>query len=296
MASLALGDVLVAAHLFEPVADLAFGLAGLDDLEPVAAGALVRRARDDLNNFARNDLMVDGHDAVVHLAGDHPVAHGGVDRIGKIDAGGPRRQVDDVALGRKGKHLLGQQVALEVAQQVAGIVRHALVFQQLAHPCEARVQLILPAGQALLVFPVGGDAVLGHLVHLARADLHLKGDALVADDRRVQALVAVGLRRGDIVLEAVGQRMIQVVDQAEGRIALGHRVQHDAHRVHIVDLVERLVLHVHLAVNAVHALDAALHGRVADAALLEALFDHAGHARQELLARVLVLSRRVISS
>ena len=48
-------------------------------------------------------------------------------------------------------------------------------------------------GQALFVLPVGRDAVLGGVVHLPGTDLDLKGDALPADDRGVEALVAVGL-------------------------------------------------------------------------------------------------------
>ena len=41
-------QVFLAAHLLEPVADLAFGLAGAHDLEPVTAGALIRRTKDCL--------------------------------------------------------------------------------------------------------------------------------------------------------------------------------------------------------------------------------------------------------
>ncbi len=130
----ALLDVLFPAHLLEPVADLALGLAGAHDLEPVAAGALVRRAEDDLDDLAGGDDVVDGDDAVVHLAAHHAVADGRVDGIGKVDAGGTGRQVDDIALRGEGEDLLRQQVALQVVQQVAGILADALVFQQLAAP------------------------------------------------------------------------------------------------------------------------------------------------------------------
>ena len=97
-------------------------------------------------------------------------------------------------------------------QQIAGILADALVFQQLAHPCQTFVQLVV-AIQTFFILPVGRNAVLGLLVHLAGADLHLKGDALVADDGGMQALVAIGLGSGDIVLEAVGQRMVHIVDE-----------------------------------------------------------------------------------
>ena len=230
--------------------------------------------------------MVDGHHPVVHLAAHHPVAHRRVDGIGEVDAGGPGRQVDDVPLGGKGKDFLGQKVALEVVQQVARILRDPLVFQQLAHPGQPVVQLVV-AAQALLVLPVGGDAVLGLFVHLAGADLHLEGDALVPDDGGVQALVAVGFGGGDIVLEAVGQRVVHIVDQAQRAVALGDGVQDDPDGVDVVDLVKGLVLHEHLAVDAVDALDPALHGRAVDAALLQPLFDQGRDAGQEFLARTL---------
>ena len=49
-------------------------------------------------------------------------------------------------------------------EMVAGILADALVFQQLAHPGQTLVQLVV-AAQALLVLPVCGNAVLGLLVH-----------------------------------------------------------------------------------------------------------------------------------
>ena len=206
-----------------------------------------------------------------------------MDRIGKIDAGSAGGQVDDIALGGKGKHFLRQQVALEVVQQIAGILADALVFQQLAHPCQTFVQLVV-AIQTFFILPVGRNAVLGLLVHLAGADLHLKGDALVADDGGVQALVAIGLGSGDIVLEAVGQRMVHIVDEAQSAVALGQRIQNDTHRIDVVDLIKGLVLHDGLAIDAVNALDAALDGSALNAAFGQPPLDHTGHLCKELLA------------
>jgi len=105
-------DILLPAHLLEPVADLALGFAGAHDLEPIAAGALVCRAQQHLNDLAGRHHMVDGHHAVVHLAAHHAVAHRRMDGVGKVDAGGAGGQVDDITLGGKGEHLFRQQVAL----------------------------------------------------------------------------------------------------------------------------------------------------------------------------------------
>src|SRR5699024_12366264 len=97
------------------------------------------------------------------------------------------------------------------------------------------------------------------------------------DDGGVQSLVAVGLGGGDIVLEPVGQRVVHIVDQAQGAVALGDGVQDDADGVDVVDLVKGFVLDEHLAVNAVDALDPALHGGAVDAAFFQPLFDQGRH-------------------
>ena len=280
----ALLNILFPAFFFEPVANLVFGLAGLDDVQPVAAGAAVFGACDDFNNFAGLDLVVDGHDAVVDLRTDHPVADGGVDGIGKVDSRCACGQVDDVAARREGEHFLGEQVALDIAEQVGGIGAGTLAFQKLAHPGQTLVQLVIAAGDAGLVLPVGSDAVLGHAVHVPGADLHLKGDGLAADDRGVQGLVAVWFWRRDVIFEAVGQRVVHIMDKAQCSVALGDVVQNDAHGVDIVDFLEILILHIHLAVDAVDALDAVADGGLLDTVLGQVLGNGVADLVQELVA------------
>ena len=57
-------------------------------------------------------------------------------------------------------------------------------LDDLPQPEEVRV-VRMGADPAFLVFPVRGDALLGHAVHVARADLDLDALAARADDRRV---------------------------------------------------------------------------------------------------------------
>ena len=45
-----------------------------------------------------------------------------MDGVGEVDDGRSRGQIDDVAFRRKSEHLLGQQLAFDVPQQVAGIL------------------------------------------------------------------------------------------------------------------------------------------------------------------------------
>ena len=91
---------------------------------------------------------------------------------------------------------------------------------------------------AFLVAPVRGDAVLGVLVHLVGADLHLERLALGADHRRVQRAVVVGLGLGDVVVELARQRRPQVVDDAERRVAILDVVDQDAHGADVVERVD----------------------------------------------------------
>ncbi len=168
-------------------------------------------------------------------------------------------------------------------EQVAGILADPLVFQKLADPGQTFVQLIVTF-QTLFILPVGRNAVLCLFVHGAGADLHLERDALMADDCGVQALVAVGLGGGDIILEAVGQRVVHIVDEAQGAVALGQSIQNDADGIDIVDLIKGFVLHDGLAVDAVDALDSPLDGGTLDAALFQPLLDDRRHAGQELIA------------
>ena len=107
---------------------------------------------------------------------------------------------------------------------------------------------------ARLVAPVRGDSDLGRLVHLPGADLDLDRAPVGADHRGVQRLVHVGLGGGDVVLEAVGDRHVQAVHEAEGGVAVAHRLDEDAHGAEVVDLLEGRSLGPHLVVDAVEVL------------------------------------------
>ena len=188
-----------------------------------------------------------------------------MDGVGKVDGGGAGGQGDDPAPGREDEDLVVEHIDLQAADVVLGL-HVLLVFQQAADPVELLGALV----DALLVAPVGRDAVFGGLVHLPGADLHLEGDALLADDGGVEALVHIGLGGGDIVLEAAGYRGVEVVDVPEDVVAVGDGVHDDPEGIEVVELVDRLVLGLHLAVDGVDMLDAACDGAV-DAHALEPL-------------------------
>ena len=193
-------------------------------------------------------------DAVIDLRADHRVADGGMNGVGKIDGRGTCGQGDDLALGRKDEDLVVEHVDLERMDIVVGF-HVLLVFQQAPDPLKFLFRAVTCV---LLVFPVRRNAVFRRLVHFPCADLHLERDALRADDSRVQGLIHVGLRRGDIVLEPAGDGVEEVVDMAEDIIAVGNVVHDHAECVEVIQLVDRLVLRAHLAVDGVCVLDAAV--------------------------------------
>ena len=286
---LALHDVLVPLLLFEPGADFVAGLAGAHQREPVPVGALARLfGGEDFDNLAGFHLIVQGDDALVHLGANHPVAHGAVYGVGKVDDGGAQRQVDDVPSGGEHEHLLGDEVAFDGVHQVGDVLAFGLVFQHLANPGQAVVQggvVGVLGGHAQLVLPVGGDAVLGGVVHLPGADLHLEGDARLGDNRGVQGLVHVGLGHGDVVLKPVGQGLEHIVDDAQHVVAVLDGVHNDAHGEHVVNLVEGLALDEHLPVDAINAFHTALDVHVRDGHLHPAADKGLG-VLDELLAAV----------
>ena len=135
-------------------------------------------------------------------------------------------------------------------------VRLLLGLQQTAYPGELLLVALLDALLAGLVLPVRGNAVFGGEVHVPGTYLHLEGYALGADDGRVHALIAVRLRRGNVVLEAAGHGLVHVVYHAQRVVAVRDAVDDDAEGAEVEDAVYVQLLGKHLAVDAVNVLDA----------------------------------------
>ncbi len=152
----------------------------------------------------------------------------GVHRVGEVDRGRPGGQADHLALRREDVDLLGADLEAEVVEELPGIGGLGLPVGDVGEPGEIGVvaplssPLLPPFDCLVLVLPVRRDAELGALVHLLGADLDLDRLALRPDDRRVQRLVEVELRRGDVVLEAAGDRRPARMDRAEHRVAVAH--------------------------------------------------------------------------
>ena len=115
-----------------------------------------------------------------------------------------------------------------------------------------------------------GNAVFRAAVHLHRANLHLERAAVRAHHRGVQRLIEIVLGHGDIVLEPSRHLRPQGVHNAQRGIAVLLGVDDHAHGDQIGNLLERLVLRFHLAVDGIKVL-----GPAVDFLHVNVLFLHA---------------------
>ena len=165
----------------------------------------------------------------------------------------PAGEGDDLALGREDEDLVLLEVDLQVLHELVGVGGLRLPVDDPVQPRDVG----RGPGGAVLVLPVGGDALLGAGVHLVGADLHLERLALRPHHRRVQRLVEVELGHRDVVLEAALHRLPGGVDRAERGVAVLHRVDDDPDADEVEDVVELAALHDHLLVDGVEVLRAA---------------------------------------
>ena len=144
--------------------------------------------------------------------------------IGKINRRRPRRQVFDIPLRGKAIDPVRKkiEIALDNAQKLFVVIHIMLPFQNMTQPCQflfftLRVLCLTAAG--LLVFPVGSNTVFRRTVHLIGTDLYFKRLSVGTDQRRVQRLVIVWFRHGDIIFKTSGNRFIHLMDDPQRRIA-----------------------------------------------------------------------------
>ena len=186
--------------------------------------------RHDLDDVAVPEPRAKRHHLAVHACPDALVADVGVDRIGKIDGRGIAGERLDLPFRREDVDLVGIQLDLQVLQEFLRVADFLLPLEELTEPDEILL-VAVGADSAFLVLPVRRDPFFGDAVHLGAPDLHLEGKAMVADDRRVQRLVAVRPRHRDEVLDAAGHGGPRLVNDPERRVAVLDRLRDDAQRV-----------------------------------------------------------------
>ena len=92
-------------------------------------------------------------------------------------------------------------------------------------------------------------------MHFISPDLYLKRLSRMAQQGGMQRLVHVELGHGNVVLEPAGDWSIDLMDRAQGRVAVLDRLHFHTYRKKIVDLIYPFILHQHFLVNAEVVLD-----------------------------------------
>ena len=91
-------------------------------------------------------------------------------------------------------------------------------------------------------------------MHGLGAHLEFDVDASRPHQRGVQRLVAVDLGNGDVVFELARHRLVQLVQKAQGRVAVGNLWHQHPKAINVGHLGKAQVLVVHLAVNGIERL------------------------------------------
>ena len=249
-------DTACALFALNEVLDLAARPRGDDEVEPVSA-RLVAAVGHDLDDVAVAQAGAERHHLAVHARADALMADVSVNGVGEIDRRGAARKGFHLPFRREDVDLFGIQIDFQVLNELVRVANFLLHFEKLADPLEVALVALI-ADAPFLVFPVGRDAFFRMAVHLLGANLHFEGKPALADDRRVQRLVAVRPRHRNEVLDAARDRRPRLMDDAERCVAVLHAIGDDAQRDEIVDLVELDSLALQLLIDAVQPLQPAV--------------------------------------
>ena len=228
--------------------------------EPVAARRLVL-AGDDLHDLAVGEHVAEGRNAPVRLGAAAAVSERGVHLVGEIERRCAARQIDHLALGCEHVDAVLEELRAHPFDEIAVRFRPRrgtlLRLEEPAYPFDLALVVGI-ARAALLVGPVRRHPELGVLVHLGGADLDLDALCQRSDHGGVDGAVAVALRGRDVVVELSRDVGPAPVHHPERRVAVRDRGHHHAHGTHVEELLERQLLALHLAVDAVDMFRAAV--------------------------------------
>ena len=135
----------------------------------------------------------------------------------------------------------------------------------------------------LAVAPMRGDAALGDVMHVLGADLDFDALLFRPDHRGVDGAVAVGLGRGDEILEALRHHLPVGVHDAERAVAILLVFDDDAEAENVGELLEIELLVLQLAPDRERPLGAAIDPGL-DAMLGQLALDLVGDAPDAVAA------------
>ena len=238
---------LLAALLAEPLPNLCRSPRCPDEAEPIPARPSALGG-DDLDDVARLQLGGQRDEPAVDTSAGGAVADFGVNCVGEVDRGGSPGQALHIPVGGQDEHLVLIKIEFEACQEFGRVL---VILGYLRQPTDRDDPSRF---FTLLVGPVGRHPVLGAVVHVAGPNLDLERLAVDPHHRRMERLVEVELRHGDVVLEAAVNRGPPRMNNAEGCIAIGNFLRDDADPDQVVDLVEGPSTVDHLSIDAVDVL------------------------------------------
>ena len=135
--------------------------------------------------------------------------------------------------------------------KLSGVAGFVLNVEQGLQPFMA--ELLAGVGARFIGFvePMRGHAGLSHQMHGFGAHLKLDVQARGTDQRGVQRLVAVEFGDGNVVFELAWHGFVELVQQAQCRVAIDHLGQDEAKTVNVCDLRKAQVFVGHFFVNRV---------------------------------------------
>ena len=206
--------------------------------------------------------------------------------VGKVHRCRTGRKVHHIALRGKGEDLLGGQVVAKRVEELIGIGGFLLPVQKLAHPRHLVHFFLVTRVLALgfFVAPVSSHTEFGVVVHLVGTYLDFQGSAAICQHRGMQGLIHAESRRGNIVLEAPRQCLVDRVHHTDSGITAIDVLDQNADSYKVEDLREVTAAHDHLLINGPVMLWAA-HNLGFNAVFLQRPADLANDLLQRAVAR-----------
>ena len=231
-----------------------------------------RGACQNLHDLSVLKGLVEGYDGAVGLCTRAVGSHLRVDFEGKVQGGGSHRKLDDPALGSEDHDRVLKELVLDLVHVILILLDFLGPVLDLRDDLVVVDAVVVLPGSHLtaggcLVRPVGGNSLLGGLVHLLGSDLDLQMLAVRSEDGGVEGLVVVGLRHCDVILEPALDRVPGLMDDAEDGVTFSDALTDYPHSEDVEDLVDLLLPAFYLKVNGVDVLDPAFYLNAGDADL-----------------------------
>ena len=95
-------------------------------------------------------------------------------------------------------------------------------------------------------------------MHFLGPDLYLERLPHRTHQRRVERLIHIWLRHGNIILKTSRNRRIHLMDHTQSRIAVLHGIHNDPHCKQIINLIHGLILIDHFLINTEEVLNSSV--------------------------------------